>query len=310
MPIEFGVLILNRNGQRWLPGLFATLNADQCCNKSIYLVDNASFDNSLEIAKEQPKVRLLSFKENLGYSRAYNIAADKAIEAGCDWLVLLNSDTLVQPNWLKSIAECIYRHPSAGVVGPRLHDWNNMMHPFMKARYSTKAIANLEVFDDISCDWIQGSCMCISKSCWKRVGGLDEDLFFYWEDADFCRKARYFGYEVYIAPKAIVKHYGGGSSNNDELSKRSLNRRLIFNHYAYKAMDPYTPSVLASIGQILRLYISCISAALKQNSSPAIFAVHTSIAIAFLMRFQFWRAKGNKIILAKLIQEQTPNREL
>lgn len=289
--LKFGILILNRNGEKWIPGLLDSLDNDNYTNKQVYLVDNASTDNSVTLCKDFSNIRLVCFDENLGYSKAYNIAVQEAWDDGCEWTILLNNDTLVYKNWLLGISKCVSNNPDAGIIGPYLRNWDGNIHSFLAMRYSEHQLKDLFDNKDVACDWVQGSCLAISRRCWDSIGGLDEDLFFYWEDADICRRARYRGFSVLLTPDSWVKHYGGGSALELNSKKANFKSRLTKNHYAFKALDPYTKSHYSSVAQIIRLYISYITCTYSSESFIKRFAFNTFCLFSFASKFVFWRRK-------------------
>lgn len=251
---KFGIQILNYNGSRWLPGLLQSLEACSYAEKRIYVVDNGSNDGSLEMVKASGlSIGLIENGHNLGFAGAYNLAAESAWRDGCDWLCLLNTDILVCPGWLEAVAELVSNNERIGIVGPLHWSWDSdSPSKFMRGRYSLP----LEIFSGgeshASVDWIEGSCLFVRRSCWESLQGLDTRYFFYWEDADLCRRAKVRGWLVEMVGKSHVRHYGGGSSDRPEMKVNLLKQRY---HFLYKLSDP-NHGILLNIGSWLRLLVT------------------------------------------------------
>ena len=196
----------------------------------IIVVDNGSLDGVGEmLAAEFPEVRFIRNEANLGYSRPMN----QAMRFGKGrYLVQLNNDTLIRPLAFDRLAAFMEAHPEAGICTPKVlnrdgtlqkqcrrsaaRPWDVITYftglsrlfprsPFF-ARY-------LQTFQDENLihpvEAVSGSCMFIRRAVVEQIGYLDEDLFAYQEDSDFCFRARRAGWQIYYVPEAQVIHYGG-----------------------------------------------------------------------------------------------------
>ena len=266
---RLGILVLNHNGRRWLAPLFASIQANRYPDVRIYLVDNASGDGSVEMTRaEHPEVTVLRMPDNLGYCAAYNLAMPHALADGCEWLVWSNNDVLLEPGCLESLVRAGTEHQDIGVVGPAFLAWegdgpNSYMlgnHPqAIPAMHGRSAVP-------IDVAWVEGSFLMLSRRCAERVGGLDPYLFAYWEEADFCRRARHQGYRVVLVPNALARHYGGASWGSEP--QRCLRRRLMArNHYIFKLANP-EQSFARNILNACHLFGVCV-----KQASPSAAAV-------------------------------------
>lgn len=235
---KFGVLILNYNGMRWLPALYESLANDRYPHKHVYLVDNMSSDQSIAYTTQHyPELTVLRLSENLGYSMAYNLAMKAALDDGCEWLCLLNSDTVVLPGWIDRLAEAS-ADPSIGIMGPVQWDWDHDEPNQFMSRYNFTE-PNDSNCGPLDCDWIEGSCLCVRRECFQDVGPLDPSYFFYWEDADYCRRAKYHDWRVVVVPESRIRHFGGGSSGGGKSSLSTrLDRLNLRNYYRFNMSDP------------------------------------------------------------------------
>jgi GT2 family glycosyltransferase len=237
---RIGVLILNCNGKKWLEQLYENLRTNVYPNNCIYLVDNASDDGSVELTLERyPEVTVIRMPQNLGYCMAYNLAMPYAFRDGCDWVIWANNDIKLEPGCLNELARVSQSDPQIGMLGPAFLAWesddpNYYMvgnHPYAITAMKSQSCEPIDV------EWVEGSFLMVSRRCVEAVGPLDPYLFFYWEETDFCRRARYQGWRVILAPKALARHYARGSTNQQNRALVSMFQSR--NYYIFKLTNPF-----------------------------------------------------------------------
>lgn len=237
---KVAIVVLNYNTrsllERFLPSILATSYA----NKEVWLVDNASNDNSVEFVKENyTTVNVLQSPENLGYAGGYNWALDQ-IDA--DYFVLINSDVWVEPDWLNHLVDTAMRYPEAAAIQPKILDYKDKE----KFEYAGAAGGFLDkwgyafcrgrIFDELEKDqgqyndersvfWATGACLFFKAQAFKRSGGLDADFFAHMEEIDLCWRVQKMGYSVMINPASVVYHLGGGTLSEGSNFKYELNFR-------------------------------------------------------------------------------------
>jgi len=113
------VIIVNWSGDRFLERCLVALMAQSATPHEIILVDNASTDGSLEIARRFPSVRLLAQDSNTGFARGNNLAINAAA-AGSEWIALLNPDAFPEPRWLEECLLSAQRNPQFDIFGSKL----------------------------------------------------------------------------------------------------------------------------------------------------------------------------------------------
>ena len=268
-----GILVLNRNGNAWLPTIYDSLRAQDYPNLRTYLVDNGSEDKSVDMTcKGYPEVTVLRLPRNLGYCMAYNVTMPYAFADGCDWVIWANNDVLLEPGCLLALAETALCDSAIGVVGPAFFAWDcdepnyyivgNYPHviPAMRRRSPMP----------LDVDWVEGSFLMVSRQCAEQTGPLDPYLFFYWEETDFCRRARHQGWRVVLAPAALARHYAGGWSKADQQNRQTANRLQSRNFYIYKFADPFTGFARNAI-KALHAFVYNIRTHLFRTPSVAMF---------------------------------------
>ena len=268
-----GILVLNRNGEEWLSPLFESIRAQGYGQVLVYLVDNASTDGSVELTLEKyPEVTVIRMPQNLGYCMAYNLAMPFAFADGCEWVVWANNDIRLEPGCLMELAHVGATDPKIGVVGPSFLSWDSdepnyyMIgnHPYaigaMKARFS----------EAIDVEWVEGSFLMVSRLCVEETGPLDPYLFFYCEETDFCRRARYLGWRIVLAPRSLARHYAGGWSQGSHQNTLEKNWLQIRNYYIYHLANPLQ-SFQKNILEAVHLFGVKVKEHLINHSSTSIF---------------------------------------
>ena len=199
------------------------LDATQQCLDSIrrftdepyelIVVDNASFDGTLEYLRAQPDVRLVANSENRGFPAAANQGIGLATGSQ---VLLLNNDTIVTTGWLGRMLRTLESDPDIGLVGP----CSNRVSGFQEVPVRYDDVSGLDGF---AWDWgrahdqviedserLIGFCLLIRRSLIEEIGVLDERFGIgCFEDDDYCRRALRVGYRAVIARDAFVHHFGG-----------------------------------------------------------------------------------------------------
>jgi len=213
--MRVSVIIPVWNGRYYLPGCLDTLLAQADQSTEIIVVDNASKDGSADLViAEYPKVHLIRNSQNLGFAGACNIGIRAAIG---DVLVLLNQDILVEDGWLAALREA-FTETEAGVVGCKilsavdrsLRHAGGYVHEILGVpfHYNDNSADSFNVDSPQEVQYVTGAAIGIRRHLIEQVGFLDERFFpAYYEDVDFCFRARAAGYKVLYWPKAVVLHY-------------------------------------------------------------------------------------------------------
>jgi hypothetical protein len=197
----------------------------------LIVVDNGSSDGSVEMVRSTfPQVRLIANDENRGFPAANN---QGIAVAGGRYVFLLNPDTEVVGDALRTLVNFADAHPDVGVVGPQLLNPDGTVQS-SRRRFPTLATALFEstwlepvaprrvltryrVLDHpddaiIDVDWVDGAALMARREAIEQVGPLDEGFFMYSEELDWCRRFRQVGWRVVYLPTAQIVHHRGKSS--------------------------------------------------------------------------------------------------
>jgi GT2 family glycosyltransferase len=196
----------------------------------IVIVDNASTDDSLRRFRERfgDSVVLIANSANLGFAGGVNVGIRHALAAGARSVLLLNNDTLVDPAMIARLAAAGQAQPRAGLLGPVIyyHDpadriWRtaDQEHRWLPIplRLPDRALTGEQPFP---VDYVTACGMLVRRGVFETIGLFDADYFMYFEDADFCRRARQAGFGIMCVPTARMWHKVSLSASKDKPSNR------------------------------------------------------------------------------------------
>ncbi len=211
---SISIVIVNYNGINLLRRCMESLASTEYPNFDIILVDNNSTDGSINFIKDNfPSCKIIPLHNNVGFSRANNLAAR---ESSSKYLVFLNNDTYVDPNWLKELVAVIDNDDSIVIAQSLLLKPNGEVDS--SGDFATKyGIAYSSKASDLDGPHqilsAKGAAMIIRRDFFLSLGGFDEDFFITFEDVEIGWKANILGYKVVIVPTSIVYHLGGATAN-------------------------------------------------------------------------------------------------
>ncbi len=228
----------------------------------VWVVDNASGDNSQEILTDardfagcQDWLRLLFLQDNGGFAAGNNAALREEFAARepPEFVLLLNSDTVPRPGAVASLLAFMREHPEIGIAGSRLEDsdgtpqrsafrFHGVLNEFesglrlgLVSRLLHRHVVAPPVEDaPHAADWVAGASMIIRREVFDAIGLLDESYFLYFEEVDFCLRARRAGWPTWYVPDSRVVHLVGKSSGVTSGERRRVppywfaSRRLYF----------------------------------------------------------------------------------
>ena len=207
------VILVGHNSQAWLEECFASLAAQTFPAQEIIFVDNASSDASAAWLEAQyPQARLLRCQALVPLARAINLGLAQA--AG-DYFLILNPDLRLEPDALAHLLAAAQVHPLA-VVAPKLRLWwapaflNGLGNSIGAWRWGTDtALGHLDLGQFDAWEELPSACFAavlISRRAWEQAGPLDEAFEMYYEDVEWCYRARLLGLRILLAPQAVIYH--------------------------------------------------------------------------------------------------------
>lgn len=213
------ILVINYNGKHYLRECLESLKNQTYSIYDVYVVDNGSTDSSVKYVNEYfPWVKVIAFKENLGFAKAYNEAI-KTVDA--DLVALLNNDTRVDRRWLQELINAIRGDKLIAAVGSKILLYNSpqlLNHAGAKITpigggfdiaFYRKDRKEYNIKKQVGA--VCGAAMLVRKDLFIEIGGFDADFFAYFEDSDFCWRAWLYDLKVLYVPTSVVYHKLSGS---------------------------------------------------------------------------------------------------
>jgi GT2 family glycosyltransferase len=205
-----------------------TVCAQEYENIDVIVVDNGSGDGTAEALVERfPSVQLVCLPENVGAVRGYNVGFRKALEAGYHYLFLLNNDTLLAPDCIAELVKEAESAPDVGLVMPKIYyagEPQRIWSVGTRANPLNLEIVQLGQNEIDNGQWgtpldIDDAPFCavlMKRTMMNAVGLPDEIFYFYYEDMDYCLRARRRGYRLRLAPAAKMWHKVSSSSGGSD----------------------------------------------------------------------------------------------
>lgn len=185
---------------------------------AVHVRDNASSDGTAEAIRAAfPDVSVDAGDANLGFAGGVNTILRRT---SAQWCLLLNSDAWPDAGAIGELVACAQRHPRAAVIAPRLErpngDLEGSAWPFPSLRVAAATILRPDRYlwshaEERQIDWAVGAALLIRREALAEIGELDESLFMYAEDLEWCWRVRDRGWEIWFTPKAVIRHVGNAS---------------------------------------------------------------------------------------------------
>jgi len=249
-------------------------------NYHIYIIDNGSNDGSVEqftkLYAQDKLINVVPTGSNLGYAEGNNFGLRLALKKDYRYILVMNSDVIVKPNFLTIMVNFLESNPSYGMVGPKIYFAKG--YEFHKDRYKEKEKGKViwsvggqidwnniygsnigiddvdhgqyqQINDDI--DYLSGCCILIRTNLLHKTGLFDSKYFMYLEDADYSQRLINSGIKIAYLPESIIWHVNRGSSGGGPLHDYFLTRNRLLFGYRYASLK----TKLALFKDSLRLYL-------------------------------------------------------
>lgn len=280
--MELSIIIVNFNTssllRKCLNKVYKALSFGKLEKMSeVIVVDNASSDDSREILREKfPKVTVIKNDQNLGFAKANNQATR---QTHGKVILLLNSDTEIEKDALTNLLNVFKTDPDIGVVGGKLLNPDGTIQssigffphlrkvffwmffiddiPFVSNLLKPYHVEDRSFYQRTQfVDWVTGACFMIKKEIIDAVGFIDEEIFMYGEEMEWCYRIKKKGFRVVFTPTAQILHHKGKSGATPDAGILEEFKALL---YFYKKHKPSWQIPLLRlclrIGALLRIAI-------------------------------------------------------
>ncbi len=236
------IIIVNWNTGKLLRECLESLEnlPERSMLHSVVIVDNASVDTSIAQAQDvadRAGFTILAQDNNLGFAKANNvgIAYAQAHGGANDHILLLNPDTVADPHSIENMVSVFSSDTAIGIVGPKLLEATGEVQPsvrsfptftvlallFLKLHrvFSNTAVwkkyvqLNFDYTKQQAVDQVMGAAFLIRNTLINKIGLLDEGFWIWFEEVDYCKRAKNAGFDVLYSPSASITHYKGTSFN-------------------------------------------------------------------------------------------------
>lgn len=253
---QLSIIIINYNTKQLTSDCIRSIkDKTKDLRYEIIVVDNASRDGSVPFLKQRfPDLLLIESPENLGFGRANNLAADIA---RADTLLLLNSDTIIIDNSIKTLYDHFQTHPQTGVCGglllnedgtvgysssPQLtltHYLRSYLPPLF---HPSPVETRLSRATDVG--YVIGADMMMKKEAFEKAGRFDPDFFLYFEESELSYRIKQKNYRIQLLPSARIIHLSGMSGNTQKetaafIQEEQWYSRFLYFHKVYSPRHPY-----------------------------------------------------------------------
>lgn len=251
MEPKVSIILVNYNGNEDTIDCVDSLNKTSYQNKEIVVVDNASALQDEQAESLPQNVVLIRSRENLGFSGGNNLGIHYAMENHADYVMLLNNDTVVEPDFIDALVRGAEAHHDAGIITGKIVYYSKPDYLWYAGGYMNLNTARIHHYkvrqkDDDSAEdqavtFATGCLMMMPVDVIRQLGSLDEIFFMYSEDAEYCDRVLKAGYQIWYIPSAKIYHKVSASSGGagSKLSQyyRTRNEMYLVAHCAkYKVL--------------------------------------------------------------------------
>ena len=222
------VIVINWNGVADTSECLESVRGITYPSYKTIVIDNGSSGDDACVLEERfgDTTQLIVSEKNLGFAGGCNLGIRHALATDADYVLLLNNDVVVQPTFLEELVRAAEGLPDAAVLCPKIyfHDHPTVIcstggrvNPWAgTARQVGRGEEDRGQYEHVAeRDYADGACMLIRREALERVGLLDEEYFAYWEETDWCARARDIGLKSYYVSKARIWHKTARSQDPD-----------------------------------------------------------------------------------------------
>lgn len=218
----------------------------------VIVVDNASGHDELKFLKDKIKsaghknIKIIENSENVGFSKGCNIGAG---ESKGDIMLFLNNDTLMKDKGLLDMVRYLSDNDKVDILGGMLSNTDGSQQLSVGKFYTPlnafflllgleRAGAANNPTQISKVDWVKGGCLMVKTKVFKKLSGLDENIFMYIEDMEFCYRAKKEGYSVFFYPHVTIEHAEQGSSSRS-FAVINIYQGLLYFYKKHRSKNEY-----------------------------------------------------------------------
>ena len=240
---KIGIVILNWNNWQETIACISQIHDLEYPQEllEVYIVDNGSTDDSVQELSCIQEVFFIPLERNLGFAAGNNVGMKAAFESNCQYLLLLNNDTILENDFLKNLTSGFNGFPEPGIISPKIYyaNPNNLIWFAGGIFNKPRILGTMRGIDQTDngdfnqpgrIDFAVGCCMLIHRKVINDIGYLDEAYFFYNEDVDYSLRCQEAGHIIWYQPDAVIYHKVSQSTQDNIPLRVELNTqaRIVF----------------------------------------------------------------------------------
>lgn len=266
---KIGIVLVNYNGKNVLMDCIKSIKNMNYEDYKIILVDNNSSDGSVvDIRKTYTDIIIIETGENSGVAKGNNIGIKKALEIGCEYILLLNNDTEVEENMLSNM---LNRADKDVMVTCKMYFYNNKNKIWCaggKIHWNKGITSHYgENQDDIGqfdeskfVEFTPTCCLLVHKDVFKKIGLMDENYFMYYDDTDFIARCSMNGIRLWYESSAVLWHKvsstSGGNKSSISVYYSDRNRLYFINKFCENKIIPMSYFCITRIIRLINYRIN------------------------------------------------------
>ncbi|MEP7235898.1 MAG: glycosyltransferase family 2 protein [Ignavibacteriota bacterium] len=259
-----GIILVHLNSYSDTSLCLTSLRSITYPNVEVIVVDNGSIDHTGErLRKEFPEITHIRSEDNFGFSGGNNIGIDHALSHGCEHVLLLNNDTIVTPSFLEPLVDRLLQEKNVAAVSGKIYYYPERVGGRKKIIWYAGVFqkwhtgyhhTGVQEVDEGQFDvamkviYASGCLMLMNGEVIRKIGGLDPEFFIYWEESDWCLRAKEIGYDCWYEPRSVIDHnfrsapFGRGETpfymymqmrNSFIFAKRHFHGRIKLRHHLF-----------------------------------------------------------------------------
>lgn len=212
-------IILNTNRRADTLACLTSLAQSSYQNNQIIVLDNASSDGSVTAIRAAfPAVQIIELRTNLGYAGNNNVGIAAAIAQAADWVFVLNEDTILDVDCIQELVHFGESDQRIGIVGPMVYHHSEptviqsaggKLGRYWKSQHvAQNELDTGQIPRPHAVEWISGCAILVRRAVIAQVGAIDERFFYYWEETEWCVRARAADWKIFQVPAAKLWHKG------------------------------------------------------------------------------------------------------
>ena len=288
---SIGIVICNYNKRDYVLQCIQSVIESKIQDFDIYVVDNASQDDSVEMIQKQygDKVELIVNKENLGGSGGFNTGLRRVLEKDYKYLMCIDNDVLLDEDAIGELYDFLENHEDVGMVGSKVYNMSNpdYVQQFginidfkdycVQSKYMN-CIEDGSMPDLVYCDSVPACSLMVRTSVVKKIGVMPEENFLYWDDTEWGYLCNLAGYKVVCYGKSKALHAMGAKKESENTFPTYYGwRNWILFFIKYTPVEKFEEMTRMFLGSLFNVIYEALYKGEKNKMQTIMYAYDDAI---------------------------------